>query len=45
MPWFFATFSAGDIVNVTGTTRHLDPHNGLGDWVLSWDQWQQGSAL
>jgi lipoprotein-anchoring transpeptidase ErfK/SrfK len=43
--WFYDTFGAGDIVDVTGTSRHLDVRNGLGDWVLSWDQWQKGSAL
>jgi len=43
--WFFDTFGAGDIVDVTGTNRHLDARNGLGDWVISWDQWLKGSAL
>jgi lipoprotein-anchoring transpeptidase ErfK/SrfK len=43
--WFYDTFGAGDVVDVTGTNRHLDVRNGLGDWVLSWDQWQKGSAL
>jgi lipoprotein-anchoring transpeptidase ErfK/SrfK len=43
--WFYANFGAGDIVDVTGTNRKLDVHNGLGDWVLSWDEWLKGSAL
>jgi len=43
--WFFDQFGAGDVVDVTGTARHLDPRNGLGDWVIPWDQWQKGSAL
>jgi len=43
--WFYDQFGAGDIVNVTGTSRRLDVHNGLGDWVLSWDQWLKGSAV
>ena len=43
--WFYDTFGAGDIVNVTGTNRHLDKRNGLGDWVVSWADWQKGSAL
>jgi lipoprotein-anchoring transpeptidase ErfK/SrfK len=43
--WFYNQFGAGDIVDVTGTNRHLDVHNGLGDWVLTWDQWLKGSAL
>lgn len=43
--WFYDNFGAGDIVDVTGTSRKLDVRNGLGDWVLSWDEWQKGSAL
>jgi lipoprotein-anchoring transpeptidase ErfK/SrfK len=43
--WFYDTFGAGDIVNVTGTNRHLDKRNGLGDWVVSWADWLKGSAL
>ena len=35
----------GDIVDVTGTNRNLDIRNGLGDWVLPWDEWFKGSAL
>jgi lipoprotein-anchoring transpeptidase ErfK/SrfK len=43
--WFYDQFGAGDIVDVTGTSRKLDWRNGLGDWVLSWEEWQKGSAL
>lgn len=43
--WFYDTFGAGDIVDVKGTNRHLDVRNGLGDWVLSWEEWRKGSAL
>jgi lipoprotein-anchoring transpeptidase ErfK/SrfK len=43
--WFYDTFGSGDIVDVTGTSRNLDVHNGLGDWVVSWDDWLKGSAL
>jgi lipoprotein-anchoring transpeptidase ErfK/SrfK len=43
--WFFDTFGAGDVVDVTGTNRKLDVRNGLGDWVLSWDDWLKGSAV
>lgn len=43
--WFFDTFGAGDIVDVKNTSRQLDVRNGLGDWVLSWEEWQKGSAL
>ena len=43
--WIYDNFGAGDIVDVVGTNRHLDLRNGLGDWVLSWEDWQSGSAL
>jgi lipoprotein-anchoring transpeptidase ErfK/SrfK len=43
--WFYDNFGAGDIVDVTGTNRQLDKRNGLGDWVVSWDDWLKGSAL
>jgi len=43
--WFYKTFSFGDIVQVTGTSTQLERTDGFGDWNLSWDTWQQGSAL
>jgi len=43
--WFYDNFGAGDVVDVKGTKRQLDVGNGLGDWVLSWDEWRKGSAL
>ncbi len=43
--WFYENFGWGDIVQVTGTARTLEPTNGLGDWNIPWDQWILGSAL
>jgi lipoprotein-anchoring transpeptidase ErfK/SrfK len=43
--WFYNQFGAGDVVDVKNTTRKLDVRNGLGDWVLNWDDWLKGSAL
>jgi lipoprotein-anchoring transpeptidase ErfK/SrfK len=43
--WFYDTFGPGDVVDVTGTNRRLALTNGLGDWTLTWAQWQKGSAL
>jgi lipoprotein-anchoring transpeptidase ErfK/SrfK len=45
MNWFYTTFIAGDVVDVTNTGKNLDPRNGLGDWMISWDNWLKGSAL
>jgi lipoprotein-anchoring transpeptidase ErfK/SrfK len=43
--WFYGQFGAGDIVDVTGTPVNLPLRDGLGDWTLTWAQWQKGSAL
>jgi lipoprotein-anchoring transpeptidase ErfK/SrfK len=45
MSWFYTTFREGDVVDVKNTGKSLDVHNGLGDWTVSWDDWQKGSAL
>ncbi|PWJ47572.1 Lipoprotein-anchoring transpeptidase ErfK/SrfK [Quadrisphaera granulorum] len=37
--WFFDLSQRGDVVDVTGTDRAMELTNGLGDWVLSWEQW------
>ena len=41
--WFYDKFGAGDIVDVTGTSRKLDLRNGLGDWVLQLGRVEKGS--
>ena len=43
--YFYENFGWGDIVQVTGTARTLEPTNGLGDWNIPWEQWLLGSAL
>ncbi|MFD0854173.1 L,D-transpeptidase, partial [Actinomadura adrarensis] len=43
--WFYARSLRGDIVNVTGTDRPLEPFNGWGYWQIPWERWVQGSAL
>jgi lipoprotein-anchoring transpeptidase ErfK/SrfK len=43
--WFYDLSRRGDIVNVSGTDRELDPTNGYGYWQLSWADWLKGSAL
>ncbi|PWJ55711.1 peptidoglycan transpeptidase precursor, ErfK-YbiS-YhnG family [Quadrisphaera granulorum] len=37
--WFFDLSRRGDVVDITGTDRPMELTNGLGDWVLSWEQW------
>lgn len=43
--YFYENFGWGDIVQVTGTGRTLEPTNGFGDWNIPWEQWVLGSAL
>lgn len=43
--WFYNTFGAGDIVDVTNTGRQLELRDGWGDWTLTWAEWVKGSAL
>jgi lipoprotein-anchoring transpeptidase ErfK/SrfK len=43
--WFYRHTLPGDVVEVTGTRRRLDPGNGWGFWQLTWPQWLAGSAL
>ncbi|WP_236788851.1 Ig-like domain-containing protein [Amycolatopsis sp. GM8] len=44
--WFFDNMGLGDVVEVTNSGGPPLPVWDLyGDWALSWDQWQKGSAL
>ncbi|MCP2166518.1 L,D-transpeptidase [Goodfellowiella coeruleoviolacea] len=44
--WFYQNLGLGDVVEVTNSGGQKLPVWDLyGDWELSWDQWQQGSAL
>jgi lipoprotein-anchoring transpeptidase ErfK/SrfK len=37
--WFYRLTQPGDVVEVTGTHRRLDPGNGWGFWQLTWPEW------
>ncbi|MEG9225568.1 L,D-transpeptidase [Aeromicrobium sp. Sec7.5] len=41
----FSNALRGDVVNFVNGSRALEPGNGWTDWNVSWDQYQQGSAL
>jgi lipoprotein-anchoring transpeptidase ErfK/SrfK len=43
--WFYSIAQRGDVVNVTGTDRKLEPGNGWTFWNQSWTSWVKGSAL
>ncbi|GAB2976727.1 L,D-transpeptidase [Amycolatopsis acidiphila] len=44
--WFFNNFGLGDVVEVANSGGPQLPVWDLyGDWAMSWDQWQKGSAL
>jgi lipoprotein-anchoring transpeptidase ErfK/SrfK len=42
--WFYKISQRGDVINITGTTRDLDPFNGWGYWQMPWKKWVKGSA-
>ncbi|WP_411573755.1 Ig-like domain-containing protein [Streptomyces fradiae] len=45
--WFFENFRRGDLVEVVNSQgEDMTPFgNGFGDWNMTWDEWQQGSAV
>lgn len=44
--WFFNNFGLGDVVEVTNSGGPALPvWDTYGDWAISWNQWQTGSAL
>jgi len=43
--WVYSQFGAGDIVDVRHTPMKLPYNDGLGGWVMSFDEWKKGSAL
>lgn len=43
--WLFNQSTVGDIVQVVGSPRTLEPGNGYTDWNVSWSEWTAGSAL
>ena len=43
--WLYNLARRGDVVEVTGTDRQMEPANGFGDWNLPWKAYKSGSAL
>jgi lipoprotein-anchoring transpeptidase ErfK/SrfK len=43
--WMYENSRAGDVVKVTGSGRTFQPHEGIGVWQYSYDQWKSQSAL
>jgi len=43
--WLFNQSTVGDVVQVVGSPRTLEPGNGYTDWNVSWSDWTAGSAL
>lgn len=43
--WLYHLSNIGDVVEYVGTDRDIEPGNGYSDWNLSWEEWQEGSAL
>lgn len=43
--WYYGMAQRGDPINLTGTTRQVEPFNGWSYWQMSFAQWKKGSAL
>jgi lipoprotein-anchoring transpeptidase ErfK/SrfK len=43
--WLYGLTKRGDVVDVTGSDRPMEPTNGWGDWNVPWAQYREGSAL
>jgi len=43
--WLYSISKRGDVVDVTGSDRHMTLDNGYGDWNDTFAQYRQGSAL
>jgi lipoprotein-anchoring transpeptidase ErfK/SrfK len=43
--WLFDITKRGDVVEVTGSDRHMTLYNGYGDWNASFKDYKEGSAL
>jgi lipoprotein-anchoring transpeptidase ErfK/SrfK len=43
--WLYSLTKRGDVVDVTGSDRSMEPTNGYGDWNVSWRDYKAGSAL
>lgn len=43
--WFYEISQRGDPVEVVGSPRDMPYDNGWGYWVLSFEEWKEGSAL
>jgi len=43
--WLFNITNRGDVVEVSGSDRHMTLYNGYGDWNASFKEYKQGSSL
>jgi lipoprotein-anchoring transpeptidase ErfK/SrfK len=43
--WLYNLTHRGDVVDVSGTSRPMEPTNGYGDWNVPWSSYKAGSAL
>jgi lipoprotein-anchoring transpeptidase ErfK/SrfK len=43
--WLYSLTKRGDVVDVVGTDRRMEPTNGWGDWNIPYAEYKAGSAL
>ena len=42
--WLYEGAAVGDVVEFTGSDRRMEPGEGMGVWLYSWDEWKALSA-
>ena len=42
--WLYEGTSIGDVVEFTGSDRKMEPSEGMGVWLYSWEEWKALSA-
>ena len=42
--WLYESTSIGDVVEFTGSDRKMEPSEGMGVWLYSWEDWKALSA-
>ena len=42
--WLYDGTSIGDVVEFTGSDRRMEPSEGIGVWLYSWEEWKALSA-
>ena len=42
--WLYGRSNVGDVVEFTGSDRVMEPSEGIGVWLYTWEEWRARSA-